>query len=190
MVRTIVLALVMGTAVAATQDVRRPFTLQDLTVPVGDLPGACALSPAASARISGNTVRGGLWAGLPISTNPWAGSDPPVIASIRELIDPPLLPDGPPLTTRESARYRFRLADGIDEAYAAIYAESDSRSLVVVYGLRFSSAEHASGFLRDARALKTRRVVSVAIGPIVAVVSGDGGQCFQAVGAYLTSLER
>lgn len=190
MVRTIVLALVMGTAVAATQDVRRPFTLQDLTVPVGDLPGACALSPAASARISGNTVRGGLWAGLPISTNPWAGSDPPVIASIRELIDPPLLPDGPPLTTRESARYRFRLADGIDEAYAAIYAESDSRSLVVVYGLRFSTAEQASSFLRDARALKTRRVVSVAIGPIVAIVSGDGGQCFQPVGAYLKSLER
>jgi hypothetical protein len=60
----------------------------------------------------------------------------------------------------------------------------------VVFGLKFSSAENAPDFLSKARALKTPRVVSVAVGPIVAAVSGDGGQCFQAIGAYLKSLER
>ena len=37
---------------------------------------------------------------------------------------------------------------------------------------------------------KNPRVVRVAIGPIVTVVHGDGGQCFQAVGTYLKSLAR
>jgi hypothetical protein len=173
---------------ASTGALPRLTAIHELTVPKERLSAGCALSPAASVHLDGNTVRGGLWAGLPIATNPWAGTDAPIMASLREHLDPPLLPDGPPLTTRESTRYRLHLADDIEEAYAAIYLQSESSPLVIVYGLKFTSTEKAFKFWNDARVSRNPRVIGIAVGPIVAVVEGDGGQCFRAVGAYVKSL--
>jgi hypothetical protein len=111
-----------------------------------------------------------------------------IVASIRERIDGPVLaPDGPPLSPREFSRYRSKLADGVDEAYAAIYLQSE-QDLTVVYSLRFASTERPADRWSDTRTSTNPRLVRIAIGPIVTVVSGDGGPCFQAVGAHLRSL--
>ena len=106
----------------------RPILTSDLTVPKDRLSRGCALSPTASARIDGNRVQGGLWAGLPIPTNPWSGTDRQIIASIRERVDGPLLvADAPPPTARELSRNSLLLADGVGEAYAAISSMGDGR---------------------------------------------------------------
>lgn len=120
-IKAITLATSIAIAPGAAQSVLpRPVTLHDLTVPTDRLPTGCALSPAASLPLDGKRVRTGLWAGLPIAMNPWTGTDRPLIASIRERMDgPTLTPDGPPPTARELSRYRSRLADGVEEAYAA-----------------------------------------------------------------------
>ena len=191
MVNALAAAIVVALTSGTEQNVPRVVTLQDLTVPGDRLPGGCALSPAASVRLDGNSIRGGLWAGLRIRTNPWTGTDASVVASIRERLDggPPLVPDGPPLTPREQARYRLRFADGIEEAYAAIYLPSNSSGLVVVYGLRFPSADNAVDVWANARRSKNLSTVGLTVGPILAFVSGDGGSCFQSVVAYVKSLE-
>ncbi len=190
MMEAIVLAMSIAIASGVAQRVLpRPVTMLDLTVPNEHLPSGCALAPADSVRLEGNRVRGGLWAGLPIPTNPWTGTDRPIIASIRERMDgPPLVPDGPPLTARELSRYRLQLADGVEEAYAAIHMQPEP-NLIVVYASRSASTK-TFDILSDTRAFKDPRVMRLQIGPIVAVVSGDGGQCFQAVGAYLKFLAR
>ena len=189
MIRASVLATFMALATGSIQSVLRPVTLQDLTVPRDLLPDGCALSPADTVRLDGNQVRGGLWAGLPIPTNPWTGTDALVIARIRERMDPPLLlPDAPPLSAGERARYRLHFADGVEEAYAAIYTQSEPE-LIVVYASRLAGTEWPVG-LTDQRAPRNPRAIRVAIGPLDALVSGDGGVCFQVVGAYLKSLAR
>src|SRR5436309_123897 len=95
-------AFVLLAAAAAAQTTPR---LRDLNVPAERLPAGCVLSPTPTVRLDGNKVRGGLWANLP--ANPWIGTDPVMIASIRERFDPlRLLPDGPPLNARESALFR------------------------------------------------------------------------------------
>lgn len=165
-----------------------PITLNDLTVPAERLPDGCALSATPSERISGNGIRGGLWAGLRIPTNPWAGKDRSLIADIRERMDEPSLPltDAPLFSPRELARYHLILADGIDEGYAAIYREGTSSEPVTVYGVRVAASERpdAVGNRRPPPDGKSTRVV---IGQIVAVVSGRG-MCFQAIADYVKSL--
>jgi hypothetical protein len=101
----------------------RPANLHDLTVGADHLPSDCALSPQPSVRPDGNTIRDALWAGLP--ANPWIGTDPLRIASICELMNPPMVPDGPPFTPREAALFRLQLADGIEEGYGAVYLPSE-----------------------------------------------------------------
>ena len=160
----------------------RPVTMKDLTVPKERLPAGCSLSPVAEVVV-GNRGRGGLWADLPIPTNPWSGTDRMVVASIRERMDgPTLVPDGPPPTAREVSRYRLQLADGVEEAYAAIYLMQSEPKLIVVYGLRFAAAGRP--FYPPRKASSHR----FEIGPLDVVVSGDGGQCSQAVEAYLKAL--
>ena len=100
-----------------------------------------------------------------------------------------MLPDGPPLTAREFSRYRLQLADGVKEAYAAIYKQSEPEP-ILVYALRFPGTERPVDRSGDTQPSKNPRVIQVALGPIMTVVHGDGGQCFQAVGAYLQSLAR
>jgi len=172
-------AIVAGLAMAIAIDgsgAQKPVSLSDLTVPQDRLPADCALSKHASI-------------GLRIATNPWVGTDRPIVASVRERIDvPPPVPDGPPLTPADAARFHLQLADGVEEAYAAVYDESAAQA--IVYGLRFTSATSSDQLLRDRRIRENPRVLRVAFGPILAVVHGNGGSCAQAIGAYLQSLPK
>ena len=167
--------------------------LSDLTVPADRLPQGCALSPSQSVRESGNHLRGGLWAGLPIRTNPSTSSEPSVIVAIRIRITGPLVtPDPPALSEHGLARFQLQLADGIDEAYAAVYLESETQELVTLYGLRFAEARAAEAFWNDAAARPRTRpgVTSARLGPIVAFgIGSPGNTCLGAVSAHLKSLQ-
>jgi hypothetical protein len=189
MIKAVILALSVVTIGVASQAAPpRVISMRELTVPSERLPAGCALSPAPSVHLDGGGVRGGLWAEFP--ANPWIGADRPLLASIRQHVDgPAAVPDGPPLDAKALSRYRGRLADGVEEGYGAVYMQS-ATDLITVRALRFAPAEKASA---DVSSDSTHRVrnpamIRVAIGPIVAVVSGNGGACFQVVGAYLKSL--
>jgi hypothetical protein len=180
---TIALILSIGVGVSPQASLRS-IDLRDLTVPAERLPAGCSISPE---RLDSNQGRGRNWAGLPIATNPWAGSDPPIIARIRERIDGRIrMADGPPPTAAEAARFRLKLAEGVDEAYAAIYTQTDS-NIVIAYALRFAQDANR---ISIARASDNPKIVRVASGPIAAVVTGDGGEYFQAVGNHVKSLVR
>jgi hypothetical protein len=173
------LVAAFGVAIAA---------LGDLTVPADRLPGGCALPQSRVERANGNTFHGDFWAALPISHNPQTSSEPKLIVEVRERLGgTPLIPDAP-LSTGDAARFRLRLAEGIDEAYAAIYRDTAAPALIVVYGLRFPSARNADEFWSAARATKNPDLAAVVSGAIVAVVSGPSGACRDAVAAHLASL--
>ena len=94
-------ALLLGVAIyawLAAPVAQNAFPLERLTVAADRLAAeGCRLSPSHSMPIGGNRIAGGLWAGLPISTNPWIGREPAVAAVIRERVDgTPSPPDGPP----------------------------------------------------------------------------------------------
>jgi hypothetical protein len=186
MFKMIVIAMSFAGASDIAQNVvPRPVTMQDLTVPKERLPAGCGLAPAPSGPLGGNRVQFGLRGGLP--ANPWTGTDRRIIASIRQVIDPPPpLPDAP-LTTREAARFFLEMADGVEEGYGAFYTQSEPQE-IVVYALRFGGTEmpfHPPG---DTRTSNGRTSARVEIGTVVAIVSGDGGECFQAIEAHLRSL--
>ncbi len=174
---------------SAAQDDVRPFSLNDLTVPWERLPEGCALWREPSTGRQGDVMHGGLSVGLRVPTNPWAGTDTSLIASIRERMAPPPVPDAPPMSSREAARFRIQLANNIEEGYAATYHQAESKALVVVHGLRFARATDAQN-LWHGLGLPTSDPVAVRVqfGPIAAVVSGDPGDCLDRVGAYVKSL--
>jgi hypothetical protein len=112
------------------------------------------------------------------------------MASIRQHVDgPAAVPDGPPLDAKALSRYLGQLADRVEEAYGAVYMQS-ATDLITARALRFGPTEKAAAGLSsdNTRALRNPTMIRVAIGPIVAIVSGDGGPCFQVIGAYLKSL--
>ena len=161
------------------------FALADLTIPADRLPSGCALSPSPTIRI-GNQTRTGLWTGLPISSNPWTGTDRAIVVAILErVIDPPPLPDGPPLTRKELAQFRSRLADDVEEAYAAIYADGDS-SLVTVHAVRYSDAS----LVPTRRSSDRARPVGLrlTVDRTVLAISGNNGACSQAITALVREL--
>ena len=169
----------------------RSLAISGLTVPPNRLPTGCALVPSPTVRLTENRFQGGLWADLPISSNPWSGMDRQVVASIRERLDGPfLVPDGPPPSGRDLARYRSKLAEGVDEAYAAIYKETGSTSLIVVLALRFSSTAelvtvgHPSYTLGSTANNPNR----MTIGPTTIAVTANAGICSRTIEAYLKSL--
>jgi hypothetical protein len=170
--------------------IQSAITLHALTVPQNRLPVGCTLSPSATVRLDGSRVQGGLWAGLPIDRNPWIGTHRRVIATVRERMDgSPRTPDGPPLTGSQLSQFRLHLADGVDEGYAAIYRQPGSgQELIAVYGLRFPSGGGPLESSPARRGSENPRILRVPIGPIAVVVHGDGGECFQVIGAYLKSL--
>ena len=188
MLKTTVLAMSIAIPFLATQNnPPRVITLQELTVPAERLPTGCVLSPGGTAPLDGNKVRIRNWAGLRIPSNPWVGTDRPLVASIRERMEPTLTPDGPPPSTSEAASFRLHFADGVEEAYAAIYEQSEAE-LIVAYAARFASAEKAVESRSYTNWSGNPRVIRVGIGPIVAMVHGEVGSCFNAVGAHLKSL--
>jgi hypothetical protein len=181
-------ALTISAAIAAAllqTTPSRTITMRDLTVPAERLPAGCALSAAPSVR-DGNRVTSGLWAGFP--ANPWIGTDRQLLASIRELMEGPApMPDGPPLDTRQLAGYRLQLADGVEEGYGAVYKHSDSVLLTTVHAARFAPGQQPSARRDFGHPRRSRNPAMITIGPIVALVSGDGA-CFQAVANHLKSL--
>jgi hypothetical protein len=180
---TIALAWSIAVAVGAAQRGPAPeVTLRALTVPAERLPPGCALSPTAA-------VRAALAPAVsPIRENPWVGTDAPVRAMIRERIDGPVVtPDPPGLTRKELATFRLHLADGVDEAYAAVYTQAESRP-VVVYAMKLDDAARTVNSASDDGTVGNPGIIRVTLGSIVAMATGDGGSCFQAVAAHLKSL--
>jgi hypothetical protein len=186
MLRGLLLLIAFVTLPAAGQVPTLPrFALQDLTVPPDRLPEGCALTPP-NERLDGNRIRG-VWAGLPVPTNPWAGPDKRIIATIRQVADPsPPLPDAL-RSMREARRYSLLLAEGVEEGYAAIYSQSGSSRLLVVYALRLAEGESPLHRWSAARA-EDPGVVRIENGSVLVVASGDPSPCFDAIRDYLNAL--
>jgi hypothetical protein len=183
------LGSIVCVTVLAGQETRRVVTLQDLRVPAERLPAGCAVAqmpshndaPKSSART---------WFGPLAPSNPWTGADPQILSRIRESLEgATAVPDAPPPTSREFARMRLQLAEGVEEGYVAIYQQSGGSQLTVVQAVRFASDDLAqrSGPIR--RTPNPRRVW-LSAGRIRGVVTGDGGACFQAVSAFVSSLSQ
>jgi hypothetical protein len=160
------------------------LTLDTLTVPADRLPAGCVL-PSASTVLDGSRMRGGLWVGLPITSNPWQGDDRRIVAHIRaRVVASPRVPDTPLLTRAELARWHLQLADDVEEAYAATYADTGTR-FSTVYGLRFKTADRPTpprGWRQSPQALWLHRDRTVI------AMSSSGGECSEAVRSYLDEL--
>lgn len=154
--------------------------LEDLTVPADRLPTGCELRATPSL----------------VPTNPWIGTDRGIVARIAALIEgTPTLPDAPALEPKEARRFFLRFADGVEEAYAATYAESGvttsrgGRSAardVSVFAVKYIAPE-------DARRVpfgRTKRPDRIVLGSIVLIVNGPDPDhpCFETVRAYVHSL--
>jgi hypothetical protein len=190
MLKTIVLAMSIA-FLSGTAPSFRPQLVKmlELTVPAERLPAGCVLSTNDTARRDGTRVRSRNWAGLGIPSNPWAGTDRPLVASIRQRMEPTVTPDGPPPSRSDAASFRLHFADGVEEAYAAIYEQSETE-LIVVYASRFASSDKAVESRSYSGWSNNPRVIRVAMGLTVAMVHGESGPCFNAVGAHLRSLAK
>lgn len=164
-------------SVAAQTGSPRAVGLMDLTVPADRLPAGCALSDTSSR---------GRWAGLPITTNPWVGTDPFTVALIRGHLEPLPVVTDPPRTRREAANFLLQNAEGVEEAYAAVYAEEGATDLIVVLATRMAERASEAARARN-RPPRNRAPARVEIGTIEAVFLGHGA-CFDAVAVYVQSL--
>jgi hypothetical protein len=183
MSKAIVVAMCLGawSLVSAGQG-GRVVQLGDLTVAADRLPRDCRLKTGAEPgplRLNGKTA------------NPWIGRDRASMAAMRASIqESPRVPDGPPLGTAEARQFFLRWADGVEEAYEAVYVGLGARE-VRVRALRFSTPEAGADLQlrRDPRGRTSTRVV---LGSIVAVVQGDGEshQCFEAIRDHVQSLAK
>ena len=181
--RILALGILLVLATAETRG-QGAIVFESLTVPQSRLVAGCSLSPTDTVSLGGNRMRVGLWAGLPISSNPWQGDVRSIVAAIRERVVPsPQTPDGPLLSRAELARFRLQLAEDVEEAYAAIYADAGTH-LVAVYAVRFKTTPVPD---QPRGAAASRGSVRLTRGNTVVVVSGDG-QCFDAVATYLGEL--
>ena len=155
------------------------LALEALTVPPNRLPEGCAMPPSDYIQLSANRVQGGLWAGLPITSNPWIGADRKIVAAVRDRVAAPSrLPDGPPLSGGELRRFRLQLAADVAEAYAGVYYDEANGSGSVVYAARFTRTpvpESTRG---------SRDALRIVHNDTVVVVSGSG-PCFEAVAGYV-----
>jgi hypothetical protein len=128
----------------------RPVTLTDLTVPRERLPQGCALSTAPV---------------LGIPTNPWNIADPAALGSLRRSMgEVPAVTDAP-LTRRDASRYLSLLAEGVEEGYAAVYAQGDPEQRTIVQAVRFTRRN-----IYPASPVKAPNTVRFEIGRIVVVV--------------------
>lgn len=156
--------------------------LASLTVPQGRLVPGCQLSPSPTVALGGNRVLGGLWGGLP--RNPWMGAEPSIVADMRERVaTSPPLPDGPPLSRAELARFRAQLAEDVEGAYGAVYTEAGTH-LIRVNAVRFKDAPVPN---RPGRMSMSGGSVRLARGRTVVVAFGRG-DCFDAIAAYLAEV--
>ena len=187
------IVVALSVLIAANVQTPAPLALHDLIVPRERLPADCVPAESPYERLADGKVRRSFWMGMPIRTNPWTGTDAVVISLIREQMDGPFpVPDGPPLSRGELSAFRLRLADGIEEGYVAFYQQEESRPEVLrVFGVRVAEGRELNRSLREARRREdSARSVRIRSGLIHAVLHGDGGPCFQAIAAHLTTLAR
>jgi hypothetical protein len=170
----------------APQKISAP-SLGDLTVsPERLLPG-CAITPRVSEPSADGKVTGGLWAGLPISDNPWQGTDPVVAGQIHERMFAPPISDAPLPSRRELAMSRLKGVEDVVESYAAIYRDSASGALTTVTALRFEDAEIAARWWRQR---SFHGMQSILEGALVATVSGAGSPCMPVIAAHVRSVRQ
>jgi hypothetical protein len=119
------------------------------------------------------------------STNPWVGTDPALIATIREFMgDMPQVPDAP-LSARQATIFRLKLATGVNEAYAAHYRAAGGE-LVRVYAVVFERPEDERA--RPDLSARIPDGVRLAIGSSNVVVRGKGSACYDAVVDHVRSI--
>jgi hypothetical protein len=165
------LAAAVLTAIAGVH-AEGALTLGTLTVPLDRLPVGCSISASPPVWLGGTVV----------SSSPWNGTDPTALAAIRERVaGSPPVPDGPPLSRSESARFRLDLAKDVEEAYAAVYRDGGP-VLIVVHAVRFVEKTAAGLPQGVTTSLSGTRIV---VGNTAVVVSGKG-RCFQAVASFIT----
>jgi hypothetical protein len=160
----------------------RSVRAQELTVPPSQLPDGCRLTPAASVNEGSGRVRGGLWGGFAVSSNPWSGAEPVMAGKIRLRVEgSPRVVDGPP-SRSDLARQALRLGDDVDEAYAAFYAGPDD-ALISVYAIKLKPSKASIGDTFG-------RAASMMVGPYRVAHFGPGDACHEAVVKHLLSLGR
>jgi hypothetical protein len=175
--RTTFAVFLLGACAQARGQGPVALDLAALTVPSVGLPATCALATRQSEPT-----------GYLFSTNPWRGADPRRVAAIRGRMDPPRIPDGPPLTRPEMTAYNLRLAEGVAEAYLALYRQTGLSQLISVHGLRFEAVEEARQFAAGVSVSSRSSGVVASNGPIVAMAFGPQGACLDAVRAHLRGL--
>lgn len=162
------------------------FSLRDLAIDSASLRTPCRLAPAPSRPANGTRVVTGLWAGLPIRTNPWIGTDASILSAIRMRMGAALTsPDGPPLTPAQNTRYLSHLADGVAEGFAAIYDDGGT-DVTAVYALRFIDPSGAGEFAASLRGKGSAPLVIR--GDVVARVVGGGSGCAAQLATHLGAL--
>lgn len=162
--------------------------LAKLTVPSLSVAAGCRLSPNSSRRLSGNRVQSGLWGNLPIQANPWFGSGRSIVAKIRErMLGVPPEPDGPPLDQRSAMQYRLRLADPIDEAYAAFYEDADAQQ-TGVFALRFRDGERVEPPRPRPGSSDSRLVSWIHRGQLLILIDGVRNACTASIETYVKAL--
>jgi hypothetical protein len=182
----------------------KSVTMQDLTVPKDRLPAGCSLKviePRRTQVLSASRAPGVVTTTAQvnpptpsmqparITANPWMGTDRHVLAELRRGVDGHgalRLPDAPPLTNSEAAVMVLQSADGVEEGYAATYAQSGNRD-IGVWAVKFAQTpEMRLDFPGDTHSLRTATIITT--GSIRAALFGDGGACSAAIETYLRSL--
>jgi hypothetical protein len=165
--------ILFTSSIVAAQGASR---LDALTVPADLLDGSCRLASSERAVTADGRSRVIRWAGLQIP-NPWRGDDAAIVATIRERVLPPhRIPDGPPPSRAEQARFRLRLADDVEEAYVAMYTNEDYR-LVSVHALTFKERIPDLG--------ERPPVPLFTSGRTLIVVRGTAGRCGELVRQFV-----
>ena len=163
-----------------------PLPLERLIVRGDRLPAGCGLAtpPQPGPVIKGNArvFTGAALPGRSLSENPWIGTDATTLVAIWEAMDrAPRNPDPIPLDPRQAARYRFRLADGVERGYRATYEDPAGRVFVYALQVNETTRPHTAALTNGTR---------IDLGNVVALVQGPSGPCWSAVHTYLISLAR
>jgi hypothetical protein len=152
--------------------------MSNLTVPADRLPSGCVLSTPPDPDPGDGRVHGWSW---DFPTNPWIGTEPRLVGSIRQRIEAPLaIPDAASFSRGTQSRTLLAFAEGVEEGYGALYTQSDAGQ-IAVYAVRWTDRDRSSFGQAD----RSPRII---IGSIVARVLGDGGACAQRIEAYLRGL--
>jgi hypothetical protein len=162
------------------------LSLADLTVPPGRLLPGCTINPRVSETSADGKVANGLWAALPISSNPWQGTDSVVTGQIHERMFGRPISDAPLASRREMAMSRLKAADEMVESYAAVYREATSHALTTVAAVRFRDEGVAARWWRQRL---FHGMQSILEGAIVASVSGAPNPCLPVIAAHVRSVQ-